>query len=139
MLSDNRRGGQRGRKTSSNRNSSSQFGGSDSNQTVMCNCGSEAVQRTVQKDGPNKGRHFFTCFKPRDDQCGFFEWADDVPASNVRSASNRGRGRGRGREQRVTRGDELDGGRRKRAPPTCSVCRQPGHTKRSCPQTRDLS
>ena len=41
------------------------------------------VRRTVQKEGPNKGRQFYTCSKPREDQCGFFEWADDIPPSNI--------------------------------------------------------
>ena len=42
------------------------------------------TRRMVQKEGPNKGRQFFTCPKPRESQCGFFEWADDVPSSNIR-------------------------------------------------------
>lgn len=32
---------------------------------------------TVQKEGPNKGRQFYGCSKPRDSQCGFFQWADE--------------------------------------------------------------
>uniref|UniRef100_A0A669D4P4 DNA topoisomerase n=1 Tax=Oreochromis niloticus TaxID=8128 RepID=A0A669D4P4_ORENI len=44
---------------------------------VMCNCNEAAVTRTVQKDGPNKGRMFHTCGKPREQQCGFFQWADE--------------------------------------------------------------
>lgn len=44
---------------------------------TMCNCNETAVTRTVQKDGPNKGRMFHTCGKPRDQQCGFFQWADE--------------------------------------------------------------
>uniref|UniRef100_A0A8C4EF50 DNA topoisomerase n=1 Tax=Dicentrarchus labrax TaxID=13489 RepID=A0A8C4EF50_DICLA len=44
---------------------------------TMCNCNETAVMRTVQKDGPNKGRTFYTCGKPRDQQCGFFLWADE--------------------------------------------------------------
>ena len=138
------------------------FGGggshSDSNsgngQSIMCNCGLEAVQRTVQKAGPNKGRQFFTCSKPRDDQCGFFEWADDVPSCYVKQQSTtgrgsgsggRGRGRGRGRggvslagPSSASAGSEGTA-RKMRAPPTCSVCRQQGHTKRSCPQAKQLS
>uniref|UniRef100_H2Z243 DNA topoisomerase n=1 Tax=Ciona savignyi TaxID=51511 RepID=H2Z243_CIOSA len=43
---------------------------------LMCKCNIQAVQRTVQKDGPNKGRVFYTCDKPRAEQCGFFEWED---------------------------------------------------------------
>lgn len=44
---------------------------------TMCKCNETAVTRTVQKDGPNKGRMFHTCGKPRDQQCGFFQWADE--------------------------------------------------------------
>ena len=121
---------------------------SDSRQTIVCNCGTEAVQRTVQKEGPNKGRQFFTCSKPRDDQCGFFEWADNVPSCYVKQTRGRGgsRGRGRGRGRGGAKSTELqssstDGSttRKMRAPPTCSVCRQQGHTKRSCPQAKQLS
>ncbi|KAL5473608.1 hypothetical protein EMCRGX_G028112 [Ephydatia muelleri] len=86
--------------------------------SVVCTCGDQAVQRTVQKDGPNKGRTFYTCPKPRDDQCGFFEWADDLPAMGGDSQTSSSTGR-------------------KRAPPTCSVCREQGHTKRTCPQGQD--
>ena len=106
---------------------------------VVCSCGEEAVERTVQKDGPNKGRQFFVCPKPRDQQCQFFEWSSNLPEDSVRSFSSRGgRGRGRGLSWK-SRGadgeDDLDGGvsRKKRAPPTCSVCREIGHTKRTCP------
>lgn len=115
-------------------------------QTIMCNCGMEAVQRTVQKGGPNKGRQFFTCSKPREDQCGFFEWADNVPSCYVRqsvggTSGSRGRGRGRGRGGVKSTESLVDGSttRRTRAPPTCSVCRQQGHTKRTCPQAKQLS
>lgn len=44
---------------------------------TMCTCNQPAVTRTVQKDGPNKGRAFHTCSKPREQQCGFFQWADE--------------------------------------------------------------
>lgn len=44
---------------------------------TMCNCNEPAVQRTVMKDGPNKGKMFHTCGKPRDQQCGFFQWVDE--------------------------------------------------------------
>ncbi|WKY00951.1 hypothetical protein Q1695_015171 [Nippostrongylus brasiliensis] len=42
----------------------------------QCACGVAAVQRTVQKDGPNKGKKFWTCSKPmgQPDKCNFFEW-----------------------------------------------------------------
>lgn len=41
-----------------------------------CVCGEPAVQREVMKEGQNKGRMFWTCGKPQDQQCGFFEWVD---------------------------------------------------------------
>lgn len=53
-------------------NNSSNSGGS-----TVCKCDQPAVTRTVQKDGPNKGRQFHTCSKPREQQCGFFQWADE--------------------------------------------------------------
>lgn len=31
----------------------------------------------MKKEGPNKGRKFYVCPKPREQQCTFFEWADD--------------------------------------------------------------
>jgi hypothetical protein len=37
-------------------------------------------RRAVTKDGPNKGRQFHCCSKPREDQCGFFEWVDENTA-----------------------------------------------------------
>lgn len=51
-------------------------GGGDGGET-MCNCNEPAVSRTVMKDGPNKGRVFHTCGKPREQQCGFFQWGDE--------------------------------------------------------------
>jgi DNA topoisomerase-3 len=44
---------------------------------TSCLCSQPAVTRTVQKDGPNKGRQFHTCSKPREQQCGFFQWVDE--------------------------------------------------------------
>ncbi|PAA69379.1 hypothetical protein BOX15_Mlig014717g2, partial [Macrostomum lignano] len=34
-------------------------------------------ERTVQKDGPNKGRPFFGCAKPMNQSCNFFQWGDE--------------------------------------------------------------
>ncbi|KJH48144.1 GRF zinc finger [Dictyocaulus viviparus] len=43
----------------------------------VCNCGALAVQRTVMKEGQNKGRKFWTCAKPvgQPQKCNFFQWA----------------------------------------------------------------
>ncbi|CAG04636.1 unnamed protein product, partial [Tetraodon nigroviridis] len=35
-----------------------------------------AALRVVHKQGENKGRQFYVCSLPRENQCNFFEWAD---------------------------------------------------------------
>lgn len=50
---------------------------SESGGQGMCMCNQPAITRTVQKDGANKGRQFHTCSKPREQQCGYFQWADE--------------------------------------------------------------
>lgn len=42
---------------------------------IVCGCQEPAVERTVSKEGDNKGRKFYACSKPREEGCGFFEWA----------------------------------------------------------------
>ena len=32
----------------------------------------------MQKDGPTKGKQFYTCPKPRESQCGYFQWSDEA-------------------------------------------------------------
>ncbi len=39
------------------------------------------------------------------------------------------------RSSSLVHGDNDGPGTKKRAPPTCSVCRMPGHTKKTCPQS----
>ncbi|KAH7920702.1 prokaryotic type I DNA topoisomerase [Leucogyrophana mollusca] len=48
--------------------------------TRRCACPQDAVQRTVTKEGPNKGRIFWACIKGKDEGCQFFEW-DDEPSN----------------------------------------------------------
>lgn len=50
---------------------------------VKCSCKLDAVERTVKKQGPNNGRKFFTCSKPWDERCRFFEWADEASSKPV--------------------------------------------------------
>jgi hypothetical protein len=38
---------------------------------MNCDCGKPAVLKTVQKEGPNKGKEFFTCSSG---DCKFFKW-----------------------------------------------------------------
>ncbi|XP_061849050.1 DNA topoisomerase 3-alpha isoform X1 [Colius striatus] len=113
--------------------SSAERGGS-----TVCRCEQPAVTRTVQKDGPNKGRQFHTCAKPRDQQCGFFQWADenvapgpsgDAPLNHFGSS-----GYSRGLGSKAKRPSSLAPGAAVKKPRTCSICHQPGHTRKTCPQ-----
>lgn len=52
-----------------------------------------AVQRTVNKDGPNKGRTFWTCPNSEKARCGFFEW-DDAGPNGAGSGGNTAPARG---------------------------------------------
>lgn len=46
--------------------------------TPRCRCSEDAVARTVIKDGPNKGRQFWSCAKGQSDgSCGYFDWIVD--------------------------------------------------------------
>ncbi|KLU91139.1 hypothetical protein MAPG_09662, partial [Magnaporthiopsis poae ATCC 64411] len=55
------------------------------NSKWYCDCTprTQAAIRTVQKDGKNKGRKFWTCAQERRDQCGFFLWDDDARAREL--------------------------------------------------------
>ena len=63
-----------------------------------CKCGQASVQRTVQKEGPNKNRLFYTCPLPQGSQCGFFEWITLDQPTNAngpsKTLSNYGAGGG---------------------------------------------
>ncbi|XP_044577691.1 DNA topoisomerase 3-alpha-like [Cotesia glomerata] len=52
---------------------------------VRCICGQLARLQTVEKDGANKGREFYTCSKESPKSCGFFDWAQDY---STRSAGS---------------------------------------------------
>ncbi|XP_062999738.1 DNA topoisomerase 3-alpha isoform X2 [Elgaria multicarinata webbii] len=103
---------------------------------AVCRCEQPAVTRTVLKDGPNKGRQFHTCSKPRDQQCGFFQWVDENVAPAFPSSHFMDEGNVRGSGTKVKRSDSdssLKAPTTKR-PRTCGICHQPGHTRKTCPQ-----
>ncbi|KAG5279433.1 hypothetical protein AALO_G00077730 [Alosa alosa] len=104
-------------------------GGGNGDET-MCNCNEAAVTRTVMKDGPNKGRMFHTCGKPREQQCGFFQWADENVPPSVSRGFNNGETERRGRKT-GPHSTKAPGAKR---PRTCGICHQPGHTRTTCPQ-----
>ncbi|XP_038064080.1 DNA topoisomerase 3-alpha-like [Patiria miniata] len=112
---------------------------------VMCQCGQAAVLRTVQKEGPNKGKDFHCCGKPQGKQCKFFEWTDGnsglggTGGGGARNQSTWGGSGGSKRGGFSKRGGASSGfggggdDNRKRKKPKCSICNQEGHTKRGCP------
>ncbi|XP_035195608.1 DNA topoisomerase 3-alpha [Oxyura jamaicensis] len=104
---------------------------------AVCNCEQPAVTRTVQKDGPNKGRQFHTCSKPREQQCGFFQWADEntAPGASGDASWNHFGSSGYSRElgSKSKRPSNLSSEGAAKKPRTCSICHQPGHTKKTCP------
>lgn len=100
---------------------------------VMCKCNEEAVMRTVQKEGPNRGRVFHTCGKTREQQCNFFQWADENvrPTSGFSGGFNNNNNDGRG-ERRPT--GDVNKPPAARKPRTCGICHMPGHTRVTCPE-----
>ena len=87
---------------------------------VLCRCGEPGKLLTVQKAGQNQGKQFYACAKPREQGCGFFQWGDEERRNSFSPPS---RGRGNSSMARTNRG----------GPRLCSVCRQPGHNKKNCP------
>ncbi|NXV31469.1 TOP3A topoisomerase, partial [Rissa tridactyla] len=111
---------------------------SDAGGGTVCNCDQPAVTRTVQKDGPNKGRQFHSCSKPREQQCGFFQWADENvapgPSGDVSLNHFGSSGYSRGVGSKAKRPSGLSSEATAKKPRTCSICHQPGHTRKTCPQ-----
>ncbi|XP_030646362.1 DNA topoisomerase 3-alpha [Chanos chanos] len=95
---------------------------------TMCNCNEPAVTRTVMKDGPNKGRMFHTCGKPREQQCGFFQWTDEnIPPAPGGSGGGEGGKRSRKSSASANKAPAT------KKPRTCGICHEPGHTRNNCP------
>ena len=47
----------------------------NNNNAVLCHCDTPAVERKVQKQGPNQGKGFLCCAKSQtDNRCNFFLW-----------------------------------------------------------------
>ena len=55
-----------------------QFNTEQSSQRIVCRCKIYAKFLTVKKEGPNKGREFYTCPRSQGYRCDFFQWADEV-------------------------------------------------------------
>lgn len=61
-------------------------GEAEGEEAPNCVCGNSAVQRRVKKQGPNQGKFFFVCAKPKGEQCRFFEWAKKQQAQTAPSS-----------------------------------------------------
>ncbi|XP_031231302.1 protein ZGRF1 isoform X2 [Mastomys coucha] len=51
---------------------------SGKNNSPSCHHNQPAKLVMVKKEGPNKGRLFYTCDKPKGNQCKFFKWLEEV-------------------------------------------------------------
>lgn len=110
-------------------------GGGGQEGTPVCNCNEAAVTRTVQKDGPNKGRTFHACAKPRQQQCNFFQWADEnVPPPGGFGGGFNGNGDRRTNGKKKTGDNTVNKPPAAKKPRSCGVCHMPGHTRVTCPQ-----
>ncbi|PMD41828.1 hypothetical protein L207DRAFT_528427 [Hyaloscypha variabilis F] len=58
--------------------------------TWHCNCDPRlpATQFQVKKEGPNKGRWFYTCQESRENGCGFFLWQEDAAPREMGAVVN---------------------------------------------------
>uniref|UniRef100_A0A914ZNL1 DNA topoisomerase n=1 Tax=Parascaris univalens TaxID=6257 RepID=A0A914ZNL1_PARUN len=68
-------------KGNSNKGAATTANAATSSGAKLCFCGESAMRLQVKKEGPNHGRWFWTCKKPRTDpaKCKFFSW--DVAAN----------------------------------------------------------
>ncbi|XP_030764441.1 DNA topoisomerase 3-alpha [Sitophilus oryzae] len=120
------------------------------NGEIRCNCNVAAVMRTVNKEGPNKGRQFYCCSKIVD-KCNFFKWADEDNDPNnsfhggnddhggggggdnlnwsFRGKTSRGRGKKTTNRTTPYNRNQSTGTRKRK----CGKCAQEGHTKPNCP------
>ncbi|CAO0798708.1 unnamed protein product [Mucor circinelloides] len=64
--------------TARNTNNASTRNNNSGNATPFCKCGKNSVERTVRKEGPNKGRPFYCCSAGKDTGCDYFEWVDQM-------------------------------------------------------------
>ncbi|XP_051041490.1 protein ZGRF1 [Phodopus roborovskii] len=53
------------------------------NNSLSCHHNQPAKLVMVKKEGPNKGRLFYTCDRPKGNQCKFFKWLEEATSGRV--------------------------------------------------------
>ena len=120
--------------------------GGQASEDINCNCGQPSARRTVQKEGNNKGRDFYVCARPRDEQCNYFQWADEMedsghgghnggPGPSFMRGAMPGQGTGGGVKRKAPSGANTGGAEKKQR--KCGLCHEPGHTRLKCPMNSD--
>lgn len=65
--------------------------GSDTSVVLRCSGHDEPCnERVVKKDGPNKGRTFYTCRRDQSEACGFFQFKDELPSASASASASAG-------------------------------------------------
>merc|ERR1712080_253424 len=52
---------------------------------VNCKCGDLAKREVVKKEGKNKDRVFYHCSKPKDSNCKYWKWEDQIEGRKVKA------------------------------------------------------
>ncbi len=104
--------------------------------------GEPCVVRT-SNSAANPGRSFYACARSQEDGgCGFNGWADDASALGDASAKQPVQARLASASSNAAAGDASGAGGTKRSRQDsngkttrkCGICRQPGHTRATCPR-----
>ncbi|KAL9920176.1 topoisomerase 3-alpha isoform 2-T2 [Glossina fuscipes fuscipes] len=96
---------------------------------IDCHCHKSSSSLTVRKEGPNKGRRFYTCSN-RNKSCGFFKWADDLPSSS--SLGEKSSDISATHDKRTLTSAPRSKARK------CGLCSQEGHTRQKCPRKAEF-
>ncbi|XP_054743082.1 DNA topoisomerase 3-alpha isoform X1 [Anastrepha obliqua] len=100
---------------------------------VKCNCGIPALTLIVRKEGPNKGRPFYTCSN-REASCTFFKWKYEDSSQVETSGSSNQSDLNWGTKPHSSQGSSGETFKKRR----CGLCRQESHTRAKCPRKSEF-